>query len=140
MWEDFVLNMQLTYYSRRIGYINIPFYYYFDNKSSICYSGIEQRMSQVLENSKLILNFLISNGLDKIYENELLSFKYYSRSELNLYVAERKYRRMWRHIYPEINAKYCFSATIPFKEKLKFISIYCGIYPMIIRCMRILKK
>ena len=140
MWEDFVLNVQLTYYSRRIGYINLPLYFYFSNPLSICHSNIEQRISQVIDNSNLILRFLHLQGLDKIYKDELLYFKYYSRSELAVHVMEKKYRIMWKNIYPEINVKFCFSKAVSFKEKLKFMSIYSGIYPMIIRGIRILKS
>jgi glycosyltransferase involved in cell wall biosynthesis len=140
MWEDFVFNVQLTYYSQRVGHINSPLYYYFTNQSSICHSDIEQRIPQVLDNSNLILEFIYSRGLDKIYKDELLYFKYYSRSELILYVRRKKYRIMWKNIYPEINAKFCFSNAVSFREKLKFISIYCGLYPIIICCMKTFKN
>lgn len=132
MWEDYVLSIQLLYYADSIGYIEKPLYFYYYNENSICNTKIDNRIEQILLNSDLIINFLNIHGLLDKYKNSLIYFKYYCRSELDLYVNKRKYLRMWRNIHPEINYRFFAIKTIRIRDKVKFLSILIGLYPYLI--------
>ena len=128
MWEDFALSVQLFYYAKRIGLVLEPLYYYFTNPASISYSNIDKRQSQLMKNSQLILDFLVSQGLMEKYADEIVFFKYMSRSELVVYTGDKNILRLWRKTYPEVNKTFWRCNEFDFKEKVKFVSIYLGLY------------
>lgn len=137
MWEDFVLNTQTFYAAKKIGYIPQPLYYYYYNPNSICNSNIENRMNQIEVNSRMIIDFINSHNIFELTDTEVIQFKYYSRMELSMYVNIRKYRERWRTFYPEINSLFLKTHDIPIREKLKFISLYIGIYPIVIKMRKL---
>ena len=133
MWEDFVLSIQLFYYAKKIGYLPEPLYYYYYNPSSISYSNIDKRQEQIQHNAKIILDFLEANKLNDKFKDQIVFFKYMSRSELVLFTKERKYLLQWRSTFPEVNRLFWNNKEFNIKEKLKFIVIYMGLYKFYIR-------
>ncbi len=128
MWEDFALSIQLFYYAKKIGVVSEPLYDYFTNPASISYSNIEKRQVQLMNNSQLILDFLASRGVSDKYADEIIFFKYMSRSEMVIYTGDKKILRLWRETYPEVNRLFLRCKEFDLKEKMKFVSIYLGFY------------
>ncbi len=140
MWEDYVLNIQVAYYANKVSYVEEPLYYYYQNRNSICHSNIESKMNQIKVNSQLILNFISQKELDGKYQEELISFKYYARSELAMFVSKKEYRNMWKNIYPEVDSQFCKLRSVSVKEKIKYVSLFWGIYPYIVSCAKIFRN
>ncbi len=128
MWEDFVLSLQLFYYADKIGYLPQPLYYYYYNPSSISYSNIDKRQGQLMRNSHIIISFINEKELGIPYKDAVIFFKYMSRSELVRFTKNHKYLIQWRETFPEVNKEFINCKEFSFKEKLKFIAIYTGMY------------
>ena len=146
MMEDVNYSIQLhTNNKARFGYLPVPLYYYYHNNQSICHHPSDEfciaRCRQACINIDGIITFLNSNNLDKKYKNELVVLKNSARVFIwPLYMREpRKYRKMWRSVYPEINNKYPFTPCISQKLRIIFFLAYIGVYPYILRLIKKLK-
>lgn len=133
MWEDYVLSVQSFYYANKIGYVNEPLYNYFINEQSICFSDPTNKQKQINVNSNVILDFLERKGLTTKYKNEIVVLKNRAREELLTSLGEKKFWKMWFTIYPEINIRYFFTPGIGFKNKIRFLVIILGLYPLVLR-------
>lgn len=141
MWEDFVITVQCAYFAKKIAYIEEPLYYYYQNPTSICNSlSLKNKINEIINNSSIILNFLHEHDLSDKYANEIVLLKYYARSELSLYVNDKKIRNLWSSIYPEIENQILNIQNFDNRERIKYISIKTGIYPNIIKCKNFVSK
>lgn len=146
MMEDVNYSIQLvTNCNGNISYIEKPLYYYYHNILSVCHHPSDEfciaRCRQACINIDGIITFLNSNNLNKKYKNELVVLKNSARVFIwPLYMREpRKYRKMWRSVYPEINNKYPFTPCISQKLRIIFFLAYIGVYPYILRLIKKLK-
>ncbi len=142
MLEDEVLCVQITYYAQKIGFIQKPLYYYYENINSICRNASIQAMlnraRESVGNIDIVLDFLKEKGLDKGYKNEIVKLKYTPRVFLWSLVLEipSQYIPIWKNIYPEINRQYFFTKGVPFSLKLIFFLTLIRIYPFIHRVLK----
>ena len=130
MWEDYYISIQYFYYANRIGYLNVPLYNYYCNNQSICYgSDSEKRLRQVVINCTAILSFLKEKRIDSLYNREIVVLKNNAKDEALSSYALPNFHKLWKEIYPEINAKYLFSRIVSLRDKLRFIIVLIGLYP-----------
>ena len=133
MGEDLALMSQLIYYSKRISYVQEPLYFYFLNIASISrassYEKREQRVLQLVRNVQLIEDFFSKNGALPRYKEEVLHLKFIAKTELNLNTFNRRGRKLWHSLYPELSLwkVICLKHT-SVKDKLVYSLTYMGIY------------
>ena len=147
MMEDVNYAIQLTIKCKnRIGYLPLPLYYYYCNCQSVCREASDdsclKRSEQACTNIDQIINILKENNLENKYRNELVVLKNSARVFVwPLYMRDpRKYRKIWRSIYPEINKTYPFTSGISSNLKVIFFLANIGIYPYILRIIRKIQR
>jgi glycosyltransferase involved in cell wall biosynthesis len=133
MWEDYVLSVQTFFYAERIGYVDAPLYNYFLNAQSICFQNIDVKQKQILENSRIIIDFIKSHSSYDSCKNDLVVLKNTAREELLAVLHKREYYRMWYNTYREINVRYLLIPGISVKDRLRFLIILLGLYPLVRR-------
>lgn len=130
--EDGVLMTQISFFAKSRGYIDRPLYFYFINPDSICGQINEfacvRKLEQEVENTNLRINFLEREGALNKYESVVLEWKYTARTNLLPLMNIRKYRKLWRNTFAELNRLYLQSNAISIRQKVKFILIYIGLY------------
>lgn len=130
--EDGALMTQLSFWGKKRGYIAKPLYYYYINPDSICGQVSEEaclrKLSQEMENVELKINFLKREGVVNEYKDEILNWKYVARTNLYPIMHQRKYRKLWRNTYPEVNREYLLYNKLSFKTRIKMLLIYLGVY------------
>lgn len=143
MMEDVNYSIQLTIKCKNsIGYLDRPLYYYYRNKQSVCNEPSDEsclrRCKQACININGIISILKLNNLDEKYRHELIVLKNSARVFIwPLYMREpRKYRTIWRSVYPEINNTYPFTQCISRRLRLNFFLANIGFYPYILRLYR----
>lgn len=130
MWEDYYISIQIFYYSKRIGYANVPLYNYYYNNQSICYNDHSQeRIKQVVLNCNSILTFLKHHNLESRFSSEIIVLKNNAKNEALSSFRSSEFYQMWKNIYPENNMKYLFSRIVSLKDKIRFITVWLGLYP-----------
>ena len=147
MMEDVNYSIQLTIKcNKRLGIIDKPLYYYFHNNQSICHlpgdKSCIERCKQACINIDHIIRILESHNLCDYYDREIVVLKNYARVFIwHLYMRKpRKYRKLWRSIYPEINNKYPFTTGIGIKLRIIFFLANIGVYPYLLRFMKQIKS
>lgn len=140
MWEDYVLCVQYFYYSNKICYVDTPLYNYYHNVQSICFKDPGKKQSQIIHNSKILLDFLEKVNLLEKYKYEIICLKNTAREELLPHLGLRKYRNMWLNTYPEINKQYIWNPIVSIKDKVKFALIHLCIYPILLYFKKKLSK
>lgn len=141
MYEDVALFTQITYYSNRIGVIEQPYYFYYQNPKSICNHKSEIQCIKKWQHSKdnvdLIMDFLRSkNEYDK-YRASILHLKHQVRGFLYPLLKENmKYYNQWYNTYPELNIQYVLAKKEPLSLKILFIVVLLRMYPILNRIKR----
>lgn len=130
--EDGALMAQLSFYARKVVYIEEVLYYYFQNPDSMCRIITEEamlkRLKEEIANTELRIDFLKrENALDK-HKIEVLRWKKACRNVLQPYMYKREYVRMWRRIYPEINKQLISSPNYNLYAKFTFVLDYLGLH------------
>lgn len=130
--EDGALMTQISFYANKRGHINMPLYYYYINPNSICMQSSEEKCLKKLEeeiaNTELRIRFLSINGKLIEYKDDIIMWKLAARKNLLPLLKMKKYRILWRNIYPEINSEIICNLKIPLRTKLGFIVGYLGLY------------
>lgn len=131
MWEDYLLSTQILFFSKRIGFIEKPYYHYFANPNSICNVNIEKRHKQLVANCNAIIHFLNSNDLTDNFSEEIICLKVLARTELDPYLLKRKYFNLWKNTYPEIDKVVMSNHLLSFMDKFKFVTKKLRIFPLL---------
>ena len=146
MMEDVCYSVQILVENKRsIGHISQPLYYYYNNKSSICHHPSDasclERCKQSCVNIDTIIHFLRSRNLEDKYKNEIVILKNSARVFIwGLYMRDpRKYRSIWRSVYPEINKTYPFTKGIRRTLSIIFFLANLGLYPYMLKIFNIFK-
>lgn len=128
--EDGALMVQISYYANNIVNINEPLYYYYQNPDSICHVMSEEammkRLDDEIKNTDLRLEFLKREGSLEKFKHDVLIWKKICRDNLKPFLKQKRYRKLWRNIYPEINRQYLFDPSIGLTSKIKFFLNYIG--------------
>lgn len=133
MWEDFVYSFQLFLNANKVCVVDKYLYFYYHNPKSI--SGqtdpekIVKRYEQIRENVKTIEDIARRNGIYDKYTKPLIALKFRAKSELDSLLNEKKYRKLWKESFKEINTHILTSPYISFRQKIKYILILLQLYP-----------
>lgn len=139
MMEDMFLSAQLTYYSKKYGCVEEPYYHYFENPDSICGETSEQscikRWSESKKNVDGVLKFLKSNNLyTREIKKGIIHTKFIVKGFLSpLLRRNNKYYFRWLHTYPRVNIWMFFSKDFSISTKVLFLFTMLGLYPILNR-------
>ena len=145
MGEDWTLTIELIYYCKEpILYISRPFYHYYINPNSICRApGMERRLkshSDSHSNTQTLLSFFEMNNATEQFEKYFTVMKMKSRGCIACLVNQKKYYKMWRETYPEIDGHVLKDKYVPFYDKVRYIFCYLRIMPYIQTILRLLGR
>lgn len=127
MGEDMVLSIQVALYSKKIGSVNTPLYYYFVNSDSMSrQKSLSKRIRlfeeacrnvEIVENRVLALN-------EKYYDDGIVYLKSLQRNLLLPVIKYTAVAEMWKKRFPKLGRKVIFSFHIPIRHKLRMIYTY----------------
>lgn len=125
--EDGALLTQLSYYSQKRTYVSQPLYYYFLNPDSMCGNISEdaclKKMSQEMDNVLLREQFLKKHGIYNENKDLVLRWKMLCRRNIIPILRKRKYYKLWKSTFPEIDKYYLLSNGINFRMKIAYLLI-----------------
>lgn len=131
MGEDFLINLNFALNCNKIGYIDQPLYYYYENNASIMRKPQEEsilyRFNESQKNVKPLVDFFKKNGLYEQYEGEILTILTQKREWLGPLLRNNKYYKIWKNTYPEINKRMLLNKNVALKRKVKFFIHYLRI-------------
>ncbi len=123
MGEDMVLCLQLLWNCNKVSYIEQPYYYYFNNPSSITksnnYDNIISRFEQSVTNASIISNFCKKNGIYSKYKNDIDKILFNKKNLICPLISNRKYHKLWRTTFNEINFRILLNPKILFIERVQ---------------------
>jgi len=141
MDEDNALAIQLAYYSKKLGYIQKSFYKAYQNPASMSRvpgdEQIERRYKESLQNSKLSIGFLTEKGYE---ENGKAVIKAKLRPKMMLLsvLRKRKYVKLWKNTYPEVNRISIWDKRLPRNTRIKSLLVQTYLYPLFEKVKRII--
>jgi hypothetical protein len=97
-----------------------------------------RKYREFLINNEQIVDFYKQKGIFERNQRGLVVNMMYTRNELLMLTRKRKYRKMWKETYPELNkimmsGNEMFSST--YREKVWYISIMLGLFPLFKRVL-----
>lgn len=129
MGEDAALTAQLLFFSKKIGYIPSPLYYYYQRPGSIVQTmSVEKRWNnarQLMQNQELIIQFF---QRQKLAEKYIVFAKLTARFALEGLSKESGFRQAWRDCYPEISHRILCNKDIPLRLRIKYLLLDTGLY------------
>lgn len=130
MGEDWALTVQIMYYvSKPICYVSRPMYHYFMNFQSISRSPTKEQnlkaFYSMLDNTKLVFDFLRINHLEDTYKEYYTALKLHSKFSLSRFVHDKECYKIWKETYPEIKDKVLKDKYITPKSKIQYTLDYC---------------
>ena len=134
--EDTVISIMEVLYAKRISHVAKPLYYYRYNPNSLSNETGEQKIVQhfdrSLANVRQAVKFLEDHHLSKRYERGVFVHKVRTKNRLLPLTGQRKYRKLWRNTFPEVNkvifwGNKCNPST--YREKVWYLAINMGLYP-----------
>ena len=134
MNEDLVTTIQFTLFSKRVGYLPRPLYYYYVSDDSICttidFDKVQKNLKGTILNNNFIMDILHFNGLSGKLAKEI-ECKKMSCKEVLIPVLDKKQARiLWKDTYREINANIISNPYIPKGSKTRAFLILHNCYPL----------
>ncbi len=133
MDEDNTLSIQLAYFSKKLGYINSSFYKAYQNPASMSRvpgdEQIERRYNESLQNSKLSIAFLSDKGY-AANSKAVIKAKLRPKMMLLPVVRKRKYVKLWKETYPEINRISVCSGKLSRNMRIKSLLVQLYLFPL----------
>lgn len=134
MFEDRALSVQLAFYSNKIGMIEEPLYYYYQNLNSICRVFTEERcisrFKEATKNVDLIVSFLEKKNEAKKYPVDIARLKFTARHQIAPVTNIPFCYKLWKESYPEINKIILFNRRILLSEKIRFVLTLIHLFPL----------
>lgn len=141
MDEDNALAIQLAYYSKKLGYIKKSFYKAYQNPASMSRvpgdEQIERRYKESLQNSQLSIRFLTEKGY-KEDSKAVIKAKLRPKMMLLPVLRKRKYVKLWKNTYPEVNSSSIWDKRLPRNTRIKSFLVQTYLYPVYERVKRII--
>ena len=138
--EDFVCSVQLALYSSKVSYIPKPLYKYCHRGGSIVTSSdalsIKKRISDNLENHKLVEQIIVKNGLAEKYKSELIALRLIVKNSIRLYMPRKGFYKLWLKTYPDLNLNVFKSKHITWRSRFVYYVTLVGLYPFIKKIVR----
>lgn len=141
MGEDTALTAQLLFFSKKVGYVQQPLYYYFQRQGSIMQTiSIEKQWNnarQMMKNQDLIIRFFQQQKLDEKY---ILYAKLTARFALEGLRNEQGFYEAWHNCYPEIGHRIICNKNIPMRLRAKFFLLDTGLHRWVYMIAKKLSK
>jgi glycosyltransferase involved in cell wall biosynthesis len=132
--EDMVLIVQYMYYSNKIGYVNAPLYYYYNNIDSITsYGSKEKEINQLIDhetNLKVVFSFLKQKKLDALLKEEIFHRKFVIKNWSLFMVKKVNDCNIWVRRFKEINIPVFFNQKVALRDKINFLLVELRLYPL----------
>src|SRR5574344_851644 len=133
--EDMVLIIQYMYYSNKIGYVNAPLYYYYNNINSISSDGSkEKEIYQLIDhetNLNIIFSFLKQKKLDVLLKEEIFHRKFVIKNWSLFMVKKINDCNIWVRRFKEINISVFFNQQVTLRDKINFLLVELRLYPLV---------
>lgn len=137
MGEDIITAVQYAYYSKRIGYIHNPLYYYRQRSDSITGSTsvetVKKKTRQFRRNFDKVLFFLNEKGIIDDYTEEIAHRSLSIKSCYLPFIFEKGIYEEWRETCAGYNKSILTTSSVTKKEKLIYLATYCRIYGLVKR-------
>ena len=132
MGEDMVICMQLLLYSKKLSYVNKPYYYYFENATSITKQQSKEatirRFQQSVANGSIILKISKEWNLYKMYKNEIDSILLNKKNLIRPLIGEEKYYKIWKQTFSDLNFSIFWNKKVTFTSKVKHVLTFLKLY------------
>jgi len=132
MGEDMVICLQLLLNSKKLVYVNKPFYYYYTNTNSITKKqskdAIIKRFQQSVANASILLDICKQWNLYDKYKEDIDSILLNKKNLLRPLIGEREYYDIWKNTFPEINISILWNKKVSLKIKIKHILTFFKLY------------
>lgn len=131
MLEDFFVVTQLLLSSKRVGVINQPFYYYFQNSNSICHINDEQAIIKKAFQSYRNASFIIGKIREKYhnkYQKETVVLKYTPRRILIPIMDNTLNYQYWTQLYDGNRFEVLLSPLLSSVLKLQYYLVEFHLY------------
>ena len=133
--EDLTINVQIVYYAQKITHVPNAYYHYTYNPCSITRTQSEEailnRFAQVCKNVRLVEAFYRDKQIDERIYLAIEYNKSIHRDSLLPLIADKRYYKLWRNTFPEINKHILWNCLIPCKWKIRYVVALCGLYPLV---------
>ncbi len=143
MDEDNALSIQLAYFSKKLGYIKNSFYKAYQNPASMSRvpgdEQIERRYHESLQNSELSVGFLTDKGYG-LNSKAVIKAKLRPKMMLLPVLRKRKYVKLWKDTYPEVNHVSIWDKRMPRNTRIKSLLVQMYLYPLFEKIKRIFIK
>lgn len=132
MAEDMAICLQLMLKCRLLSYISRPLYHYFFNPVSISNNlstdKIMRNFYSVKSNTDIVLHCFSKEDKWKTHTG-LLYIQYNTKAHLFPLVHRKKYRLLFKTVYPDLFNKIIIKSEITFCCKVKYVFALIGLYP-----------
>lgn len=136
MADDLVISIAVTALAQKAVYLPIPLYHYNYNPNSIMSrrneAGLLRMYEQQLVNTDLLLDFWKKQGLQEKYEMGYVRTMSHARNILLDITDKKKYRKLWRRTYPELNRLIFWgnkNHPSSLHNKIWFVAVSLGLFP-----------
>lgn len=133
MAEDNIIGMELAYFAKTAVYLNEPLYYYYENPNSVTMDhsveNVIRRSSEFSENILVLESFFHQQNVAESYASTIYYLKFLAKHNLSRLVSSRKYYKMWRNCFPEVNLKTVLRSDLSLGLKKIYILVVLKIYP-----------
>jgi len=141
MGEDIVLSVQLIDRTKKIGFVEHPFYHYRCHLGSISTTKnlvfTINRSRGYHSNMDVVFQYLAKRKIDSQYYDEIVFRKHIVKSSLCPFLYDNEAYKLWKSIYPELMYEVWNNKRIKFWVKCLYLLIWFGIYPCYLRLKRI---
>lgn len=130
--EDMALTLQLLSYGKKVGHLNKPLYYYYQNSSSMTQAKTAEQIIKFAfqwRENVCILDHFFKECTDKKISDVIILIKYMVKNSLLPILGDKQYLVVWRELFSEINVWVFFCPYIDLKSKMFFLLTYLGLYP-----------
>lgn len=132
MGEDLLISIQQVYNSQSIVYLPQTLYYYNRNNASISASmdkeAVVYRFYQSKANVEGLKYFFIEKGMYDKYHDEIDRMLFNKKNLLRPLIAEKKYYRLWKDTFSELNYRIFLNKKVTIGMKAKHILTLMNLY------------
>lgn len=132
MDEDDVIVCQASYYANKVGYLHETLYYHYENPDSMTHEFSEEkfdrRVQECIENDLWIVNFLAAKPED--WSLAIFNTKMRCKGFIGQQCHKKKYARLMRKTFSDINCEMLFSTRMPLRARLYYMLVFSGLKPL----------
>jgi len=122
------------YYAKSIGYIEKPFYNYYNNPTSLSSIGSKEKAVSnfwdAYNNISELLEFLKEKDIHKLYQEEIVTRKCITIFILSRYRNQYDIRKLWRSTYENLFFRVWRNRYLTTKFKTAYYLTCIGVYPI----------